>query len=107
VSLGERLRALMGGSTPKIRVHLVLKGRIGAGWLDVDRHYALAPGSTLTTLVDAAEKEGVRLREAIAASPHLAHTIMLNGERCPLPENAERPLADGDQLYLLGPIAGG
>jgi molybdopterin converting factor small subunit len=32
---------------------------------------------------------------------------MLNGERCPLDEGLERPLADGDQLYLLAPIAGG
>ena len=47
------------------------------------------------------------LRAAIAESPHLRHTLMLNGERVPLDDSAARPLVDGDELYLLGPIAGG
>jgi molybdopterin converting factor small subunit len=64
-------------------------------------------GSTLTTLLDAAEREGVGLREAIASSPHLAHTLMINGERCPVADNAARTLVDGDEVYLLAPIAGG
>jgi molybdopterin converting factor small subunit len=33
--------------------------------------------------------------------------MMLNGERCPFTDNAERVLADGDQIYLLAPLAGG
>jgi molybdopterin converting factor small subunit len=32
---------------------------------------------------------------------------MLNGERCPVAENQERVLADGDEVYLLAPLAGG
>jgi len=32
---------------------------------------------------------------------------MLNGERCPLAEHGERVLVDGDEIYLLAPIAGG
>ena len=47
------------------------------------------------------------LREAIANSPHLKDTMMLNGERCPLAEHGERVLVDGDEIYLLAPIAGG
>ncbi len=50
---------------------------------------------------------GVPLRDLVERSPHLRHTLMLNGERCPLAENLDRGLADGDELYLLGPIAGG
>jgi molybdopterin converting factor small subunit len=91
----------------KIRVHVLVKGRIGEGWQDVDRTFALPVGVTLRGLLDAAEKEGVGLRDAIASSPHLAHTLMLNGERCPVAENQERPLADGDEVYLLAPLAGG
>ena len=32
---------------------------------------------------------------------------MLNGERCPVDENRGHILADGDQIYLLAPLAGG
>ncbi len=91
----------------KIRVHVLVKGRIGEGWQDVDRTFALPEGATLRTLLDAAERDGVGLRRAIANSPHLAHTLMLNGERCPVADNQERALADGDQVYLLAPLAGG
>jgi len=49
----------------------------------------------------------VALRDAIAKSPHLAHTLMLNGDRTPLEENLDRTLSDGDQVYLLAPLVGG
>ncbi len=91
----------------KIRVHVLVKGRIGDGWYDVDRSFALPEGSTLGALLDAADREGIGLRKAIAASPHLAHTLMVNGERCPVDENAGRAMADGDEVYLLAPLAGG
>ena len=90
-----------------IRVHVMLKGRIGEGWFDVDQTIPLPPGATLDDLLDAAETRGIRLRAAIADSPHLAHTIMLNGERCPIDANRGRRLADGDEVYLLSPFAGG
>jgi molybdopterin converting factor small subunit len=90
-----------------IRVHVLVKGRIGEGWQDVDRTFALPAGSTLGGLLDAAEREGVGLRDALAKSPHLAHTLMHNGERCPVAENQGRVLADGDEVYLLAPLAGG
>jgi molybdopterin converting factor small subunit len=91
----------------KIRVHVLVKGRIGEGWQDVDRTFALPEGATLEALLDTAERAGVELRKAIASSPHLAHTLMLNGERCPVGDNLARPLTDGDQIYLLAPLAGG
>ena len=90
-----------------IRVHVILKGRIGDGWHDVDEQIPLPAGATLSTLLDEAERRGIRLRAAIADSPHLRHTLMLNGTRCPVEENLGRPLADGDELYLLAPFAGG
>ncbi|HEY8041438.1 MAG TPA: MoaD/ThiS family protein [Polyangiaceae bacterium] len=103
-----KLRELFSrGTSPRIRVHVLVKGRIGEGWQDVDRTFALPPGSTLRALLDAADRDGVGLREAIASSPHLAHTLMLNGERCPVNDNLDRALADGDQVYLLAPLAGG
>ena len=112
MTLGDKLRALV-GSQPEdpaarpIRVHLLVKGRIGEGWLDVDRTFKLPPGSTLRSLFDEAGRQGVDLRAAIAQSPHLRHTLMLNGERCPVEENQEKPLGDGDKVYLLSPLAGG
>jgi hypothetical protein len=91
----------------KIRVHVLIKGRIGEGWYDVDRTFALPEGATLGGLLDAAEKDGVGMRAAIAQSPHLSHTLMLNGERCPVEANTARVLSDGDQVYLLAPLMGG
>ena len=96
-------RAAPGG----IRVHVLLKGRIGAGWYDVDEQLALPAGATLGDLLTAAEARGIALRRALADSPHLRHTLMLNGERCPVDENLGRRLADGDEVYLLAPLAGG
>ncbi len=91
----------------RVRVHILVKGRIGEGWYDIDRTLALPPGATLAGLLEQAEREGLELRRAIDASPHLRHTLMINGERCPVDSNLTRQLADGDQIYLLSPLAGG
>lgn len=90
-----------------IRVQVLLKGRIGETWLDVDRTFEFDEGSTLAQLVEAAEAAGVPLRSALERSPHLKHTAMINGERCAIDQQLNRPLVDGDQLYLLAPITAG
>jgi molybdopterin converting factor small subunit len=90
-----------------IRVRVVVKGRIGEGWFDVDRKLSLPAGATLAGLIEAADRAGLRLTQAIEASPHLRHTLMWNGQRTPVAEHLTRELADGDELYLLGPVAGG
>ncbi len=92
---------------PRVRVHVLIKGRIGEGWQDIDRTLELRSPATLGSLLDHADREGVPLRDAIDKSPHLRHTLMLNGSRCPVAENLERELHDGDQVYLLAPLAGG
>lgn len=107
MKLGDRLRRVFGQPANRIRVTVLVKGRIGEGWHDTDRVFRLQTGSTLADLMDEAERNGVGLRDAIAASPHLAHTLMLNGERCPVDDNLRRVLADGDEIYLLAPLAGG
>ncbi|HWO18374.1 MAG TPA: MoaD/ThiS family protein [Kofleriaceae bacterium] len=90
-----------------LRIHILIRGRIGDEWRDIDTYLRVPQGTTLSELVDAAEGAGIPLRDALARSPHLADTMMLNGERCPIGEHARRPLADGDELYLLAPLAGG
>ena len=91
----------------QIKVHVVIRGRIGDDWKDIDTYMRVPAGTTLSKLVDTASAGGVPLREALANSPHLTDTMMLNGERCPIAENGERVLADGDEIYLLAPLAGG
>jgi sulfur carrier protein ThiS len=91
----------------RIAVHLLIRGRIGAGWYEVDEQLKLPAGTTLAGLIDAAERRGIPLRQALADSPHLAETLMLNGERCPISEHGDRVLGEGDQIYLLAPLAGG
>jgi molybdopterin converting factor small subunit len=91
----------------QIRIHILIRGRIGDDWKDIDEYVRVPAGTTLGRLVEVAEAAGVPLREALANSPHLADTLMLNGERCPVAENGERVLAEGDEIYLLAPLAGG
>ena len=99
---------MLGRDAPgEIRVRVLLKGRTGSGWHDADAHIDLPAGATLGELIDAAERRGIALRAAIESSPHLRHTLMLNGERCPVDENLDRALSDGDEVYLLAPFAGG
>jgi hypothetical protein len=90
-----------------LRVHIIIRGRIGDEWRDIDTHLRVPQGTTLAQLVEVADGAKIPLREALARSPHLSDTMMLNGERCPLPEHGDRPVADGDELYLLAPLAGG
>jgi molybdopterin converting factor small subunit len=90
-----------------VRVRVVLKGRIGEGWFDTDQRLALPAGATLGALIEQADRRGLRLSQALERSPHLRHTLMWNGQRAPVDENLARPLADGDEVYLLGPLAGG
>lgn len=110
MSLRDAVRRLLGRRTDdgtQIRVRVLLKGRTGTGWYDVDEKVALPAGATLATLIEVAERRGIKLREALETSPHLRHTLMLNGERCPVDANSERAMADGDEVYLLAPLAGG
>ncbi|HEU4429714.1 MAG TPA: MoaD/ThiS family protein [Myxococcota bacterium] len=88
-------------------MRVILKGRIGDGWYDVNEQLALPAGATLGDLIAHAERRGIALARAIEESPHLRHTLMWNGERAPVDEHRDRALADGDQIYLLGPLAGG
>jgi molybdopterin converting factor small subunit len=90
-----------------IRVHLMVRGRVGEGWLDVDEEIKIPAGTTLAEFIALVGRRGIPLAEAIEKSPHLAHTLMWNGDRCPVDESSGRTLADGDQIYLLSPLAGG
>jgi molybdopterin converting factor small subunit len=90
-----------------IRIHVLIRGRIGDNWRDVDEYLRVPAGTTLGRLVEVADSAHVPLRDALANSPHLVDTLMLNGERCPLDENKDRVLVEGDEIYLLAPLAGG
>ncbi len=92
---------------PTITIHLLIRGRIGDGWHDIDERLAIPVGTTLGGLVALADARGLPFGFALTHSPHLAQTLMLNGERCPIDRDGARVLADGDELYLLAPLAGG
>ena len=108
MGLRDKLRDLLSTSRPaKIRVHLLIRGRIGEGWHEIDETLKIPEGMTLNAFVAHCESRRLPLREALENSPHLRDTLMWNGERCPLDAFGERELSDGDELYLLAPIAGG
>jgi len=91
----------------QIKVHVLVRGRIGDDWLNVDEYVRVPAGTTLAKFIEVADEAGIPLTNAIASSPHLHDTLMLNGERCPVSDNRDRVLADGDEIYLLAPLAGG
>ncbi|HEY5949553.1 MAG TPA: hypothetical protein VIV40_28860 [Kofleriaceae bacterium] len=91
----------------QIRIHILIRGRIGDDWKEVDEFLRVPNGTTLGKLVEIADRAGVPLSDALAKSPHLTDTLMLNGERCPVADNQDRVLAEGDEIYLLAPLAGG
>ena len=108
MSLAAKIQSWIRRDPPgAIRVRVLVKGRIGEGWFDVDRKLTLPAGATLAALIEHADREGLRMSQAIERSPHLRHTLMWNGQRTPVDENLEREICDGDELYLLGPVAGG
>ena len=90
-----------------VRVHILIRGRIGDNWREVDEYLRIPAGTTLARLVEVADAAGIPLSDALANSPHLVHTLMLNGARCPFEDTRDRVLADGDEIYLLAPLAGG
>jgi molybdopterin converting factor small subunit len=90
-----------------IKVHVLLRGRIGDDWKNIDEYVRIPAGTTLGRFIEVADEAGIPLTEAIASSPHLHDTMMINGERCPLADHKDRVLADGDEIYLLAPLAGG
>ncbi len=106
MSLGEKMRSLLGGA-PRIKVRVFVSGRVGLGWRDADRTFHLPEGACLKDLIKKADDAGLDLTGAFQSSPHLRFTAMLNGERCPIDENQDRPLQDGDEFNLLAPLAGG
>ena len=91
----------------RIRVHVLIRGRIGEGWYDIDQTIELAAGTTLAALIADGDRHRRPLAAALRDRPHLSETLMWNGERCPVAEHGPRALADGDTLYLLAPLAGG
>jgi molybdopterin converting factor small subunit len=101
VGIFDRLRG------DQIRVHILIRGRIGNDWREVDEYLRVPKGTTLAKLVEVADSAGIPLSDALAHSPHLTDTLMLNGERCPIADNGTRELAEGDEIYLLAPLAGG
>ncbi len=108
MGVGDKIRAIVGASrTPKVRVHLLIRGRIGEGWHEIDETLKVPEGTTLHAFIALCEQRRLPLREALENSPHLRDTLMWNGERCPLKTCGQRLLCDGDELYLLAPIAGG
>ena len=103
MSLLERIGGWLRREPPgTLRVRVVLKGRIGDGWFDVDQRIALPAGATLATLIEQADQRGLHLSHAIAQSPHLRHTLMWNGQRAPVDENLGRPLLDATNPVKAG-----
>ena len=111
MSVLERFGAWLRGQrsrTSVIRVHVILKGRIGKGWYDVDEQLARPAGATLGQLIERAEQRGIALARALEDSPHLRHTLMWNGQRAPVDDAGNQRYFrtdDGQRDVFLGEIS--
>ena len=98
-AIADKLRRWLGRDVaPTIRVHILLRGRIGEGWYDIDRQLKVPMGTTLGQLIDSGEERGIPLAEALARSPHLVHTLMLNGERKSMEPIAARACPNREEV---------
>ncbi len=106
---GERIVAVGPAaeiSTPPGADELDLPGMtLLPGLIEGHSHVLLHPYNE-TPWTEQVLQESLAERTARAVN-HLRDTLMLNGDRCPVEENRDRVLSDGDQIYLLAPIAGG
>jgi molybdopterin converting factor small subunit len=84
---------------------------------------AFLDGQMVRLRLDAQASEGDRLRDLLkqlsregTVDASVARfvlkgtrgvTVLHNGQRLPMPEGANAPLADGDELSVLTPMAGG
>lgn len=82
-----------------IKIHVLING-IGDGRRDVDEHVGVPEGTTLGKLVEICDNAVVPLRASLAASPQ-AEPLLLNGAPCSVRTNANRVLADGDEVMVL------
>ena len=58
--IGDKVRGWLGrDKEPRVRVHILLRGRIGEGWYDIDRTLSVPPGTTLGQLIALGEERGV------------------------------------------------
>lgn len=85
--------------------HLLVAGRI----LEIDEQLELGDRATVLDAFNRLEREGVLPASAAAdfRRGRTAVSLLLNGERQPWEEIQARPLADGDEISIVSPFAGG
>ncbi|MDY7075525.1 MAG: hypothetical protein SXV54_01245 [Chloroflexota bacterium] len=86
-----------------ISVHGPMAGKV----VRLDTTIRLKPGDTLARLLSKAGKQaGVNLLKIIRKG-HVRPVVMLCGESLTLPDDLERPLAEGDKVTVLQALGGG
>ncbi|MBC8293451.1 MAG: MoaD/ThiS family protein [Proteobacteria bacterium] len=91
-----------------MKVRFFIRGYMLDTFVSFDRKLRLPDGCSMAdAFVRVEKKAGVKLSRCLAESEVVAESILLNGERVPLPRLSETTLSDGDEVSVLSPLAGG
>ncbi|MBX5491795.1 MAG: MoaD/ThiS family protein [Chloroflexi bacterium] len=93
---------------PRVTVHVFdeIRERLGRKAVTVVLPAPATLGVLLHTLATEVDPLFAELGPTEAA-PYAVHAVLVNGRRLQLDRDEATPLADGDQVYLIPPIAGG
>lgn len=95
--------------TATIGVSISVHGFVGGRFLHVDHDLHLPPeGATLRALFDYCRDHlDLDVWDVLEQNERLQQNVMVDGVRKAVPDDMDTPLADGAQVALLSPMAGG
>ncbi len=91
-----------------MKVHFLLKGTMLGTFLDHEFDLDLPEGSTLRDeLKRAGRARQVDFDRVMREHEVIRESILVSGDRLVCPQGLDRVLQEGDQVYMLSPLAGG
>lgn len=91
-----------------MKIHFLLKGYMLGTFLDHDFDLNLPEGTTLKQALRRAGRERrVDFDRVLAEHEVIRESILVSGRRLDWPGCLDHVLQDGDDVYMLSPLAGG
>ena len=88
-----------------MKVSVVIHGFLEQRSIHVNRELKIKEGSTIK---DALSKIGKKIKvDLLQLLSKVNPVVMINNERAEIPKDLSRKLADGDEIVILQPLAGG
>ena len=88
-----------------MKIYVVIHGFLEQRSIHVNRELKIKEGSTAE---DALSKIGKKIKvDPLQLLSKLNPVVMINNDRVEIPKDPSRKLADGDEIVILPPLAGG